>query len=339
MVMREMEMVIQQESKHILLGLSAWIHRHRSGLIILISLTFVILLIYYLGWWEMIGILFLKFGLGAKVAGAKTFAHAIVKAGGKKAIAIATAGMLTKRHIIDIISKFFAEHSIRRYKKNLTLVIKQQLDEIRHSTPVKKIKAFGSMLLSIPIFYFFWTKVLGTAIQKFVYALVVPLFALLWNLILTSISFMGFIFQVLMLNLFFDTLANYRWGKKIIAMINYTITLLGSILGLLNTILSKIGINPKKWLIKLSNHFNRWLESILDRGLTPVEKLHKKRERSINATKALAEKRHIYAQSKKKREVSHWNYIRKLFKKMVLKKRDWREDRKERAKRWEGKRD
>ncbi len=250
-VTMEMEMEIRQANKHMLLDVGAWIHRYRSGLIILISFIIVMLLIHYFGWWEMIGILFLKFGLGAKVAGAKSFTSAIVKAGGKKAIAIATAGMLTKRHIIDIISKFFAEHSIRRYKKNLTLVIKQQFDEIKHSTPIKKLRAFGSMLLSIPIFYFFWTKVLGTAIQKFVYALVVPLFSLLWSLILTSINFMSFIFQVLMLNLFFDTLANYHWGKKIIAMVNYIINLLGSILVLSDIILSKIGINPKKWLIKL----------------------------------------------------------------------------------------
>ena len=147
----------KEQPKHRFLNISAWIHRYRFGLLILISLTFVALLIHYFGWWEAIGILFLKFGLGAKVSGAKSFAHAVVKAGGKKAIALATAGMLTKRHIIDILSKFFAEHSIKRYKKNLTLVMKKIFDEIRHSTPVKKLRAFGSMLL-FPSSTFFGQK-------------------------------------------------------------------------------------------------------------------------------------------------------------------------------------
>ncbi|RLA77325.1 MAG: hypothetical protein DRG30_00485 [Epsilonproteobacteria bacterium] len=324
-----------EQPKHRSLNISARVYRYQFGLIILISFVFVALLIHYFGWWEVIGILFLKFGLGAKVAGAKSFAQAIVKAGGKKAIALATAGMLTKRHIIDIFSKFFAEHSIKRYKRNLTLVMKRIFEEIKHSSPVKKLRALGSMLLSVPIFYFFWTKVLGTAIQKFVYALVLPLFTLLWNFIMSSLNFLSFIFQILMLNLFLDTLANYRWGKKIITFINSTIHILGKILGLLNKLLEQIGLNPKKWIIKLSNYFNRWLESILDKGLNMVEKLRKKRERYTNIAKALSDKRYRYAQSKKDKQISYWNYTRELFNEKVLKKRDWKKNRKARAKRWE----
>ena len=321
----------KEQPKHRFLNISAGIYRYRFGLIILLSFAFVALLIHYFGWWEVIGILFLKFGLGAKVAGAKSFAQAIVKAGGKKAIALATAGMLTKRHIIDILSKFFAEHSIKRYKKNLTLVMKKIFEEIKDSSPVKKLRAFGSMLLSVPIFYFFWTKVLGTAIQKFVYALVIPLFTLLWNFIMGSINFLGFLFQILMLNLFFDTLANYSWGKKIITFVNSTIHLLGKILGLFNKLLAQIGLNPKKWIVKFSNYFNRWLESILDKGLNGVEKLQKKRERHVSSAKALTDKRYLYAESKKAKQISYWNYARELFDEKVLKKRDWRKNRKARA--------
>jgi hypothetical protein len=256
----------------------------------------------------------------------------MIKAGGKKAIAVATAGMLTKRHIIDLISKFFAEHSIKRYKRNLTLVLKKKFDEIKHSTPVKKLRAFGSILLSVPMIYFFWTKVLGTAIQKFVYALVLPMATLLWNLVLTGINFLGFIFQILMLNIFLDTLASYSWGKKIIALIDDIVRLIGSMLSLLNTLFGYIGLNPKAWLVKLSNRFNRWLELILDKGLSPVARIQNRRYRHTNATEALRTKRYIYAQSKRNKQISYWKYSRDLFEKKVLKKREWREKRIQRKK-------
>ncbi len=325
----------KERAKHFFIGFKAWIFRYRSALVILISLTLIALLIHFFGWWETLGILFLKFGLGAKVAGAKTFTQAMIKAGVKKAIAVTTAGMLTKRHIIDLVSKFFAEHSIKRYKRNLTLVLKKKFDEIKHSTPVKKLRAFGSMLLSVPMIYFFWTKVLGTAIQKFVYALVFPVLTLLWNLILTGINFLGFVFQLLMLNIFLDTLASYSWGKKIIAFIDDTIRLIGSMLGFINTLLGYIGLNPKAWIVKTSNRFNRWLESILDKGLSPIAKIQNRRNRHINATEALSAKRYLYAQSKRNKQISYWKYSRTLFEKKVLKKRDWREKRTQRKKRWE----
>jgi len=324
----------QERVEQLFIHLKNGAYRHRSALVILVSTGLILLLIYYLGWWETLGILFLKFGLGAKVAGAKSFTHAIIKAGGKKAIAVATAGMLTKRHIIDLISKFFAEHSVKRYKRNLILVLSRKYDEILHSTLVKKIKAFGSMLLSVPILYFFWTKVLGTAIQKFVYALLLPLITLIWNLVLTSFNFLGFLFEILMLNILLEALKNYNWGKKIITLIDRTIHLIGKLLNLLNTLLGYIGLNPKAWLVKLSIRFNKWLESILDRGLSRITRVQRRRDRYINAVEALSEKRALYAQAKQEKKISYWNTTRKLFLKKVLHKRDWRETRTKRSERW-----
>ena len=303
-------------------------------LVITTSFLLIFLLIFWLGWWETLGILFLKFGLGAKVAGAKSFTHAIIKAGGKKAIAAATAGMLAKRHIIDLISRFFAEHSIRRYKQNLMLVLARKYKEIRDSTPVKKLKAFGSMLLSIPIVYFFWTKVLGTAIQKFVYALVLPLLTLVWRLILTSFNFLGFLFEILMLNLLIEALKNYRWGQIFIGLIDHTIHLIGGIFNLLNALLGYIGLNPKAWLVRASIRFNKWLESILDRGLSKITKVQKGRDRYINAIEALSEKRYLYRQAKCEKKISYWRYTKKLFIRRVLKREGWRERRAVRKIRW-----
>ncbi|RLA71650.1 MAG: hypothetical protein DRG24_05000 [Epsilonproteobacteria bacterium] len=271
------------------------------------------------------GILFLKFGLGAKVAGAKTLTHAIVKAGGHKAIAVATTGMLAKRHIIDLFSKFFTAHSVSKYKQNLITVLKLKANEIKNSPPIKRLKAFGSMLLSIPMIYFFWTKVLGTAIQKIVYALIVPLFTLIWNLLITSLNILTFIFQVLMLNVLLDVLANYRWGKVILNFIDRLVYLLGSVLNLFNKLLSYLGINPKSWLIKLSMKFNAWLERILDQNLPEVKKIRNRRDRYINGVESISEKRYLYLQKKRIKRVSVWKQTKILFTKSILKKKSWQE--------------
>ena len=317
-----------------LIDLKAWIFRYSSGLILLLSIALIISLIYFFGWWETIGILILKFGLGAKVAGAKTFANAIIKAGGKKAIGVATAGMLAKRHIIDIISKFFTEHSVSRYKTNLTLVLKHKFEEIKNSSLVKKLKAIGSMLLSIPMVYFFWTKVLGTAIQKFIYALVLPLVSMLWNLLMTSFSFFSFIFQVMMLNIFLDTISKYSIGKWIMSLIDKSIYLMGEVFKISNYLLGFIGLRPKAWLIRFSNWFNRWLESILDKGLSAITKLENHRNRYINTVESISEKRYTYRESKQNAQKVYWREVREIFERVVLKKRDWRANRKKRQKRW-----
>lgn len=331
-------MVTQETNKrvsHSFLTLKAWVHKHIVGIVTLISFMLLLFSLYFFGWWETLGILFLKFGLGAKVTGAKTLAHAIIKAGGKKAILIATAGMLTKRHIIDILSRFFTEHSVNRYKKNLTLVVKKKFEEILESTLAKKLKAFGSMLLSIPMVYFFWTKVLGAAIQKFMYAIFLPLITILWNLIITSFNFLSFIFQVLMLNLFLETLARYKIGQKFILVVDKIVYFIAAILNFFNTILNYIGIDPKAWLVKLSNMFNKWLESILDHGLNSVDKLSNKRSRYSNIVKNLSEKRSLRQEAKKNKKNTIWKQIKKTFERVVLKKRVWREIRATRSKRWD----
>ncbi|MCK5678737.1 MAG: hypothetical protein KAH72_09720, partial [Flavobacteriaceae bacterium] len=66
---------------------NAWSRKNKAFLVVIITLILITIGMSYLDWWEMFGILLLKFGLGAKVAGAKTFAKAVAKAGGKKAIA------------------------------------------------------------------------------------------------------------------------------------------------------------------------------------------------------------------------------------------------------------
>ncbi len=309
----------------------SWIQTHKPALIILTSIVLTAAVIHFFGWWEALGLIFLKFGLGANIAGAKTFAHAIIKLGGKKALAFATTGMLAKRHIIDIFSKFFTEHSVNRYKKNLLHVVKKKLDEVLHSPPMQRIRAFGATLLSLPFVYFFWTKVLATAIQKFVYALVVPLFSMLWRVLNTGFNILSFVFEVLMLNLFLDALSHYPWGKKILYFINLFISLIGKIFTLFGKFLELIGLHPKRWLIRHSQRFNHYLETILDSGLAHMQKVQNRRDRYVNIVESISVKRFLYAQKRSKKELSFWKQSKELYRKKVLKKRHFREVRAQRA--------
>ncbi len=318
--------------------LHPWIDKHKPALIIFTAAVILILTINFFGLWEAIALLYLKFGLGANIVGAKTFAHAVVKAGGKKAIAAATATMLTKRHLIDLFSKFFTKHSLNRYKKNLIAVFLKKLNELYYSAPMQRVRAFGSMLLSIPLIYFLWTKVLGTAIQKFIYALVFPLFSLIWRFISSSFDFISFIIKVMMLNLVIDALNHYSWGRKFLYLINKFVSLIAIILNLLNNLLKYIGINPKLWLIRKSQIFNRWLESILDYGLSHILKLQNSRDRYINIVERISTQRYNYMQKKAKKNSSFSKRIRELFRKKVLKQKSWQNIRQERIEKFSARR-
>lgn len=195
---------------------------------------------------------------------------------------------------------------------------------------MQQLKAFGSMLLSIPIVYFFWTKVLSTAIQKVSYSLVVPLVSMLWKLITSSLNLISFVFKVIMLNVVLDALAHYRWGRALLYGISQTIALLAMMLNFLNNLLRYIGLNPKRWLIRHSIRFNRWLESILDRGLNYITKIQRQRDRYINIVESIAIKRSYYVQKKRDAKVSFWRESKKLFVQKVLRRKSWKEVRQER---------
>jgi hypothetical protein len=314
-----------------------WSKRNKSVVIILTTLLLILTLIHYFDWWEVIGILFLKFGLGAKVTGAKTFARAVAKAGGTKAIAISTVSMLTKRHIIDISSKFFAEHSIEKYKKNLVGVFKIKLEEFKKSSIMKKIQAGIVLLFSIPGVYLFYTKVISVAIQKFVYALIVPLFTLVWTLIKGSFNFIGLIFEIIALNIFLEAISKYEWGKTFLKWIDKLVYLIGDLFNLLSKflkwILSIFGIdfNPKSYLISKSLQLNRWLENIIDKGISRILKIERKRDRYINGVESISEKRKLFSQKKLDRKISFWKTFKYNFKKRVFKHKDWKELRDERC--------
>jgi len=305
--------------------------------LVLISVLLILALIcgafYYLDWWDAIGLLILNLGLGVKLHGAKTFAVAVAKSGGKKALAMTTAGVLIKRHIIDLTSKFFAEHSIKRWKDNIIFIAKMKFQKMMESTPAQKAKAMIGSVLSIPLVYFVWSKVLGTAIQKFIYALIYPLFMWLFDFIAHGFSFItsfiGFVFQLTLLNYLITWLERRPFGRALINWVQTIFVILGDLLDFTNKIFQAVGLDPKHRLITWSISFNRWLERIIQKEMNARDSLWSRRSMHYTSREMLHIKRKARKQIEKE---TLRRKFRKFYDKKVLKKKDWRAKRQERTK-------
>lgn len=313
---------VKQKAPEIKEKVSFWVKAHRSALIILTVIWVTVLLIHFFGWWEALGILFIKFGLGIKVGSAKTFARAVAKAGGKKVLATATAGMLAKRHLIDVTTKFFAEHSFSRFSDNAKRVMKLKWEEFKGTSFVKKLQAFGLLLLSIPGVYFFWSKFISVTIQKLVYAI----FTFIWSFISNMFNFLGFILEVLALNVLLEAIQNYKWGKKVVEWIDKLVYFIGDIFRYINIgikfvlKLFDIDFEPKKYIIDKSADFNNWLINILDKGLNKVTRVKNKRDRYINGFERISEKRALRKQISKDKKVSFLKTVKKSYRERFSKK-------------------
>ncbi len=305
-------------------------------LLVIIILGTTGLVMHIFNWWTVFWLMILNIGLGVKTKGAVTVAGAVFKAGGKKAIAVSAGGMLFKRHVIDLFGKFFAEHSVTRYKKNILDIMKIKFKEILTSTPIQRAKAVGSTLLTIPIVYLIWSKVITTGVQKLAYAIVYPIVAGIWTFLINTFgamsNFFGFLFQVFALNWIITKLEQYTWGKKVIRVLDISISFLGDMMNYINKIFIWGGIDPKHIMIVYSIKFNRYLEKILDKGLNSHKKLKIRRDRHITAREALVYKREVYKNSKVKKE----NLIKKsknIYRLKVKKNLTWQEKREKREKR------
>lgn len=286
-------------------------------------------LFHYLAWWEAIGLLILKFGLGVKVGGAKTFAIAVAKSGGKKALLLTTTGVLLKRHIIDVTTKFFAEHSISRYKSNIFWVLKIWAKDLKNSPPMRKVKYVLGTLGSVPFVYALWAKVASAGVQKIIYAVAV----FIWGIISTSFNYLSgiisFILQVTFLNYFLKWLEGFKIGKLIIKFMFETIKILGQALDLLNDSLKWVGFDPKHYLIVYSIKFNRYLEKIIMRESNAYETIQRQRKTHCTSRELLLLKRAVHKEGKKK-NISFAKKTKDLFNKKVLKQTTWQERREQR---------
>lgn len=315
-----------------------FIQEHIIIISIVLILLFIGVLFHYLNWWEVLGLFILNVGLGIKVKGATTVAATVLKAGGKKAVAMTATGVLFKRHAIDLVSKFLAEHSISRYKANIISLTKIKLKHMRDSKPIQKIKAALGIFTIIPVGYYLWAKVLakimGTALQKVFYFLIWPIVIVIWESIVAGLNwltaFISFIFQITLLNILLDRLEKYRLGKIIIKSIYKIVFFLGELLEILNKLFIWIGFDPKHELIYLSIKFNRYLESKINHGKNAVQKIKTRRSIHITSREILTIKRTQIKIKKKNR--SNWTKnIKEIYRIKVQKNLTYKEKRQRRA--------
>ncbi len=292
--------------------------------------------IHYLEYWSLLGVLVMKIGLGMNVKGATVFSHALINVGGKKALLVATSSMLAKRHVIDLMSKYFKDHSIERYKSNINSVAKIKYNMAMKSSGINKIKSIGTLLLGVPILYFIWTKVLVSFLQKFVYALIYPIALTIWSFLVNSLgivsTFITFIFQVVILNFGLNLLEKFSFGRKIVSWISGLSSFLGDIFHYINRLFIYLGFDPKHYMVIKSINFNRWLENIIDKKLNKRDRILARRDRRINAYEDILEVRKERVKNKiaKKKERSALQKIKEVYKRKILKEIHWKEVRKNR---------
>ncbi len=307
-----------------------FLNKHRMLVISLVTVGIILALATWLKWWEVLGLLILKFGLGIKVKGATTVAATIAKSGGKKALLITTTGVLIKRHVIDLGSKFFAEHSIARYKKNIVLLIKYKIKKIMQSSRAQKIKLIFKSISVLPAGYFVWAKLLGTALQKTLYALVAPVIAILWDFALQGLNFftgiVTFIMQIAILNIFIERMYNNRFGIWVIKWVTKLFEFLGCILEYLNRISTWMGFDPKHTLVTTSLKFNRYLEGLIYKDNNSSMRLKFRRE----VHKTSREKLIIERAQQKEQPISLVKQAKEKYRIYVSKNLTYKERRKKR---------
>ncbi len=302
---------------------------------IILAVLLVGVVLHYLQWWEILGLFALKFILGIKVKGAKTLGAAIIKAGGKKAVLFTASSVMIKRHVIDLISKFFVEHSVGRYSISLKKIFHSKYKDIKESKLSKKIQSGFLFLASLPILSYVWTNVLSSVMQKVFYKLFYPVILFVWTLISSSFgfisSFISFLFQLVIISVVIESLEKSYIGRKVLKVVDAIVYIFGNILKMMNILFNIIGLDPKHFLISGSLKLNRWLEAILDKSKNAREKLLIKRVRRVNKYEAIAIKRANF-KKKMEKKVSFKKKIKDLVNKKILNKKDWREKRLEREK-------
>ena len=310
-----------------------FITEHRTSIIVLSVIGIIIATIHYSVGWTVLGLLALKFGLGVKVGTAKTFAAGVIKAGGKKALLVTTGGMLLKRHMIDLSTKFFTDHSVTKYKKNIISVFKMKFENIKKSSRMQRAKAIGVTLLGGPVLYIFWTNALGAVVQKVFYKALYPIFLFVWTFIVNSLGFVGniigFLFQLIIINFVIDNLEKYKWGKALLKGVTNIIRFFGDLFTYVNKLFIFLGFDVRMLMIRFSIKFNNWLENILDKGLNSHKRLRMRRERHVTAFEEIKHKRKA-RKALRVKKVSMWKKTKTLWHKKVLKKTTWREQREKR---------
>lgn len=306
-----------------------FLKRSKIALIILVVLSLIGYIFHLLDWWEVVGLFILKVGLGVKTAGAKSFATAVARSGGKQALMLTTGGVLLKRFIIDSSSKFIAVHSVSRYKKNIVIYLRYQVRRMIHSTIAQKIKASVGAILGVYGLKFMWLKVIGSVVQKGLYFIFQPLISGLVSFLISSMSVIWnvitFFIQIKVINMFITWLRRRVLGQIIIKYVIKATEKLGYGFNWLNTSLIKIGFDPKHWLIVKSIRFNRWIEAKIYKHLSKHELVRIRRSIYINS------RERIYSIRDGRKEVrsepSPLKKFKEFYRTRIKKNKTWQEKR------------
>lgn len=314
---------LKDNNKFTINYLKIWLNLYKKVLLIVTVSLLIVILIYIFGYWEILALIFIKFGLGIKLKGITTLAGAMVKIGGKKALVYSTMGMLLKRYLIDVFSKFFIKHSVTRYKNTLIHIIHLKINDVKNASIIKKINAIVGLFLSIPMIYIFWTKFLSVAIQKIAYAFIYPLLSFLFSLLSYSFTFLSSffttIFEILLLGFFIEYMKRFYFGKEILKKVDNFFRLIWKLIIFIDSILNHFHLSPRTQLIIYSNKINKKLEEYIDKGINSINKITRNRLRYVSIIEKISQKR-FYYQKSKKRVYNQENFYKKTLNFLLNKK-------------------
>lgn len=332
----------------------------RKGIAIILALLTVFWIFHYFGWWGVIGILFIKFGLGFNVVGVKTFGAAIVKIGGYKMFMFGLVTMIGKRYLIDKWTKFFNENSLPRYKDSLIQVMNIYINKIKKTKVITWISGIVGTFVALLGLNLFFQKIIAVVVQKFTY-FVLPIITWFLSLFLTFLnnvfsyftSFIILVLEGLALNGIIKYIEKWSWGRKISSFIDWTIKKLIDFFMWINNLLRKIKIDtkswflylarntklsrrifiwlalnvrikvhvtPRVWLVILSNKFNKMLVIVIDKGIGAAEKIERQRYRYVNSVEKISLKREKRYKLRKNPPDSYIKKLRKYVRRKTNKR-------------------
>ena len=251
-----------------LIETKSWFLLNKVGVIIFTVTTVVSFTFYFSGYLGAIGMFFMKVGLGINVGAAKTVGAVIAKVGMLK-VTGAVVLMIVKRVLLDKTSKFFIDHGVSRFIKNLLSVLKIKFTEFKNTNIITKIYAALAGILTTLIGYFTVTQFLASMMQKFIVSFVLPFFSLVFSLIITLFAqIIGFfisgamlLIQVLALNTILNWIQKWSFGKKLMKGIDWIIEVSLNFLNRINEIIKKVHIDTKKWFFYLARKV-KWFRKI-----------------------------------------------------------------------------
>lgn len=322
--------------------------------IIIVTILIVIGYIFHIyDIWNDIGLLFLESGLGiaindlnvsatttavitgtgvvtktvvAKSVAKKTFFTVIKKIGYKKFFG-SMIWVIIKRYGIDEAMKYFKKHSFEKFSDNLVEVAKIKLNDIKSSSPSKKMQGVFYSVGGAAFLYSIkgtWIGGLITAlIQKTFYGIltvILSFFTFIWVFIVTTFWFLLQFFLIIKI---LDYIERFWIVKQIYTGFTLFFRLILQIFDFV------FNTHIQSFIVRWSKLLDKKLADILDRELSLFERVQSKRDRYINVVEKIAKTRHeLYLKRINNRNnFDGYKYYLKKVKKVISKNSTWKEKR------------